>query len=76
MIIMKTINNIKKCYKLWSVWFFIIIAIAPDLYNAISTMGWLDEAPIALKWFIRTLAVMGLASRLIKQKEKDDKTIS
>lgn len=68
------IDNIKHSWKLWSVWFFIIIGIAPDLYNGISAMGWLDEAPKAFVWTIRALSVMGLASRLIKKKrlEKDD----
>ena len=65
----KLIDNWNKCYKIWSVWFFILIGIAPDLYNSISSMGWLEQAPPVFVWVIRILASIGLASRLIKQQK-------
>lgn len=65
----KLINNWNKWYKIWSVWFFILIGIAPDLYNSISSMGWLEQAPPAFVWVIRILASIGFASRLIKQQK-------
>ena len=68
----KLIENWNKWYKIWSVWFFILIGVAPDLYNAISSMGWLEEAPKAFVWTIRILASIGFASRLIKQQKLEE----
>lgn len=69
----KLIENWKKAYKLWSVWFFILIGIAPDLYNSLSYMGWLEQAPQPFIWFIRVLATIGFISRLIKQQKIEEK---
>ena len=78
---MKLIEDWKTAYKKFSVWFFIVIAIAPDFYNAIMAAGLLDKAPQPLIWIIRILAACGILSRLIKQGDKnetigDNKTIS
>lgn len=78
---MRLIDDWKTAHKKFSVWFFIIIAIAPDFYNAIMAAGLLDQAPQPLIWIIRSLAAGGILSRLIKQGDKnesigDNKTIS
>lgn len=57
----------RKLHQMFSVWFFVFIAIAPDAYNAISSMGWLDQVPDQFKWTIRILATVGIFSRLMKQ---------
>ena len=64
------INDYKFFYKKFSVWFFIIIGVAPDFYNIVMSTGLLDKAPELLIWIIRTLSMAGLFSRLIKQKKE------
>ena len=73
----KLIDDYHKCYNLWSVRFFVLIGIAPDLYNMMSSMGMFEQAPQGFIWVIRSLAMLGLTSRLIKQKgDKDGNTNS
>lgn len=66
---MKLIDNYKNWYKIWSIYFFILIAISPEIYNMFSSMGLLEDAPIPFLWFIRILAMVGIVSRLVKQEK-------
>ncbi len=64
------IEEYQKCLKLWSVRFFILIGIAPDLYSAMSSLGFFDDhTPPGLVWLLRGLATAGIASRLVKQQQ-------
>jgi hypothetical protein len=66
------IDDYKSFYKKFSVWFFIVIGVAPDFYNAVMSSGLLDQAPAPLIWIIRSLSMAGLFSRLIKQKQGEN----
>lgn len=66
------VDEWRQAWKLLSVWAFIVIGIAPDLYSGVAAMGWLNDAsvPPAFVWTLRSLAVAGIAVRLIRQKPK------
>lgn len=64
--------KLKEAWKLWSVQIFVLIAAIPDIYNAVANLGWLDETPPELKWVIRSLAVVGIVARIVKQKKVDE----
>lgn len=64
---MKLIDDWKAAWKLASVWVFAAIGMFPDIYNAVAAMGWMSELPTPALWTIRALAVVGIASRIIKQ---------
>lgn len=72
---LKLIDNWKKFYKMWSVWVFIIISIAPELHNGLASMGWLEQSNQTFLWVVRILAGVGIFSRLIKQKTLEDKNV-
>lgn len=65
------VDEWRQAWKWLSVWAFVLLGVAPDLHMAIVSMGWLDDSqtPPALKWFIRGLAVAGIALRLIRQQK-------
>lgn len=64
------IDGWRAAWKMYSIWFFAIIALTPDLYNLAITMGVFtaDEAPKALARIINGIGFLGAVSRLVKQK--------
>lgn len=65
------VDDLSKWWKMWSVWIFGLIGVLPDAYNAVATMGWIDEVPGAIKWPIRGLAAAGVILRLMRQRKPD-----
>lgn len=63
----EVIHNWRHCWKLTSIWVFVVIGTFPDIYNAVVAAGLHDELPEAAKTCLRILAVAGIALRLIKQ---------
>lgn len=70
---MKLIENWKESYKMYSVWFFLIIGIFPDLYQTvINTNDLINSIPDPAVWTLRILAGVGIITRLIKQDKLND----
>lgn len=65
---MRLIKEWKKCYKMWSIWIFILIAASPEIYQGFVTLGLLNNIPNFIDYSIRILAGIGIISRVIKQK--------
>lgn len=64
------IDDAKKFYKLYSIWFFALLGLAPDLYNLAVSYHMLDgaTAPALLSRIINVVAFVGAAARLVQQK--------
>ena len=64
------IDDAKKFYKLYSIWFFAILGLLPDLYNLAVQDGLISgsNAPALLARAINIIAFIGAASGLVKQK--------
>lgn len=64
----------RKAWKFFSVRVFLLVGVAPDLHEAVVSMGWLDDptTPSGLKWGLRGLAISGIALRLIRQAKPKD----
>jgi hypothetical protein len=60
----------KQFYKMYSVWFFVLIGCAPELFDLAIQYKIIEEAatPALLGKAVSTLAFLGAASRLLKQK--------
>lgn len=60
----------QKFYKMWSIWFFGLIAAAPEFYNAMDAAGILNSGLIPKEFVIvlQVFAFLGAVSRLVKQK--------
>jgi len=69
------ITEWNKFYKLYSVWFFAIIAILPEIHALALEYSIMNGDAIDgnLNNAIKTLAFLGAASRLIKQKVEERK---
>lgn len=67
------IDDWKKAYKLYSLWFFAIIGLVPDLFNLAVQYEIVSStsAPAILSHAIKLIAFFGAASRLVKQKETE-----
>ena len=65
------IDNWHNFYKMYSIWFYTILGLAPDIYNQAISSGLLtsDSAPPLLTRIINGIAFAGAVSRLIKQKK-------
>lgn len=61
------ISHWKHSWKLTSVWVFLVIGAFPDIYNAVIAAGLHDSLSDPAKMWLRGLAVVGIALRLIKQ---------
>ncbi len=63
------VDEVRVWYKMYSVWFFAILGILPDLYNLAVDNHLLDggNAPAFLARAINVIAFAGAASRLVKQ---------
>lgn len=68
---LELIANWNKAYKLYSMWFFVILGLAPDIFNLAVQMGVIDStsAPAILTRLINTVAFLGAVTRLVKQKQ-------
>lgn len=64
------VDEAKKFYKLYSIWFFALIGLLPDLYNLAVQDNLITGgiAPALLVRMINIVAFVGAASRLVKQK--------
>lgn len=67
----EAIDDIKKWYKLYSVWFFALIVAAPELYNLAISLGWFSatQVPAGFSRLVQTIAALGGVFRVIKQKQ-------
>lgn len=65
------IAPIKETLKHYSTWALAVLVASPDLYQAASSLGMLnDEAmPETIKWSIRGVAGVGLIARFISQRK-------
>lgn len=65
------IDEWKKALSMYSVWAFIALGLAPEIYNLAVQFGMLtgDSAPAALSRIINTIAFAGAVLRLVKQKK-------
>lgn len=64
------VDEAKQFYKLYSIWFFAILGLMPDLYNLAVDNHLVDggNAPAFLARVINIVAFAGAAMRLVKQK--------
>lgn len=65
---MKLIDNWRQCWKMASVWVYMLIMAMPDIYNAVAALGWIEQLPEPAMWVVRGLAAAGIMARIIKQK--------
>lgn len=65
----------KKFYKMYSFWFFVILGCAPELWDLAIQYNVIKEAaaPALLARAVSTIAFLGAASRMIKQKSLEMK---
>lgn len=65
------IENWKKAYSFYSMWFFVLLGMAPDIFNLAVSMGVIDStsAPAILTRLINIVAFLGALTRLLKQKQ-------
>lgn len=73
---MRLIKEWKKCYKMWSVWVFILIAASPEIYQGFVSLGLLKDIPNFIDYSIRILAGIGIVTRVIKQKGLENVNIN
>lgn len=64
------VEDAKKFYKMYSIWFFALLGLTPDLYNLAISNGLIqaDHAPAMLARIVNVIAFVGAASRLVQQK--------
>lgn len=64
------VDEAKKWYAMYSIWFFAILGLAPDLFNLAVENHLIESgsAPALLARMINIVAFVGAASRLVKQK--------
>lgn len=67
-LIMKLIENWRESWKMASMWVYMLILAMPDVYNAVAALEWADQLPEPAVWVIRTMAAIGVAARIVKQK--------
>ena len=64
------VDEVRLWYRMYSVWFFAILGLLPDLYN-LAVQSHLfegDAAPVVLARIMNVIAFLGAASRLVQQK--------
>lgn len=63
------IDDWQKAYKLYSVWFFIILGSLPQIWDTAVSSGLLDTPliPPAFKALVGTISAIALVARLVKQ---------
>ena len=62
-----------KWYKFWSIRFYAIIAILPDIWNLLDSSGILHGTEVSEQFslMVKLIALAGAVSRLVKQKVAD-----
>ena len=70
---MQLIENWKQCWKMASMWVYMLFMAMPDVYNAIAALGWVEQLPEPAMWTVRAMAAIGIAARIIKQKSVEVK---
>jgi hypothetical protein len=65
------IDEWRRFYTMYSVWAFVIVGLAPDIYNLAVQFNMVsgDNAPAALARVINMIAFAGAVLRLVKQKK-------
>jgi len=70
------IDEARKWYRLYSVWFFVVLGALPDIYNAVVAAGLLEgifpaesKVPALFSRLVNLIALAGLISRMVKQKK-------
>lgn len=63
----------RQGYKFYSAWALALLAVMPDVYNALLAAGLLDAEvmPEAASWAVRLVAILGIVSRFISQTRPD-----
>jgi hypothetical protein len=63
------IEDWKRAWRFYSVWFFAAVGVMPDAYDMIVASGLLNspETPEALVWGMRFVAIGGIFARVIRQ---------
>ncbi|MGE6331813.1 hypothetical protein [Stenotrophomonas sp. NPDC077659] len=66
------IDGWRRAWRLASVWVFSLVALFPDIYDAIAALNWMDELPDPAKWSIRALGAIGVIARVLKSRRRTD----
>lgn len=68
---LQLIDQAGKWYSMYSIWFFALLGVMPELYNLAVSYNMVsgEAAPAVLARAINTIAFVGAVSRLIKQKK-------
>lgn len=68
---MVLIEDWRKMYKMYSVWFFALLMAMPELYNAAITAGLItqDQVPGFFSKIVSLVSFLGLCSRIVAQKQ-------
>ena len=63
------IDDWRQAWKFYSTWALAVLAVMPDIYNALLAADLLntDDIPDYAAWAIRGVAVLGIVSRFINQ---------
>lgn len=72
------IEDWRKAWKMYSVWFFALLMAFPELYNAAISSGLIAQAevPPLFSKLVTLISFMGMASRLVGQKQKSIEELS
>lgn len=65
----KIIPDWRQGWKFYSTWALAVLAVMPDIYNALLAADLLntDDIPDYAAWAIRGVAILGIVSRFINQ---------
>lgn len=69
----KIISDWRQGWKFYSTWALALLAVMPDVYNALLAAGLLDAEvmPELASWAVRLVAIAGIVSRFISQTRPD-----
>jgi len=72
------IEDWRKAWTMYSVWFFGLLMAFPELYNAAIASGLItqDQVPPLFSKLVTTISFIGLCSRLVGQKKKSIEELS
>lgn len=67
------VSDWRQVWRYWSTWAFALLALMPDLYQALVAAGLLGDGtmPDTAAWMVRGLAIAGIVSRFINQAKPD-----
>lgn len=70
---MKLVVDWKQGWKFYSTWALAVLAVMPDIYNALLAADLLntDDFPDYGVWAIRIVAIAGIVSRFVSQAKPD-----